>query len=59
MVLVIKRFMEVEMWLSDLVSFLANVMFDVNRKELLVCMIMGKVYEMYIEVILSGFIKFL
>lgn len=39
------------MWLSDLVSFLANVMFNVNRKELLVCMIMGKVYEMYIEVI--------
>lgn len=45
------------MWLSDLVSSLANVMPNVNRKELPACMTMGKVYEMYIEATLSGPIK--
>ena len=54
MVLATKRFMEAEMWFSELVSSLANVMPDVNRKELPACMTMGKVYEMYIEAAQSG-----
>ena len=57
MVLATKRFMEAEMWLSNLVSSLANVMPDVNRKELPACMTMGKVYAMYIEATQSGPIK--
>ena len=46
--------MEAEMWFSELVTSLANVMPDVNRKELPACLTMQKVYEMYIEATESG-----
>ena len=49
MLLTTKRSMEAELWFSDLASSLANVMPDVNRRELPACLIVQKVYEMYRE----------
>lgn len=46
--------MEAEMWFSELVTSLVNVMLDVNRKELPAYLTMRKVYEMYTEATESG-----
>jgi len=46
--------MEAELWFGDLVSFLANVMPDVNRKELPACMTVQRVYSMYREAMQKG-----
>lgn len=54
MVFTTKRSMEAELWFGELVSSLANVMPDVNRKELPACFTIGKVYEMYREYIAKG-----
>jgi len=49
-----KRSMEAELWFGDLVSSLANVMPDVNRKELPACMTIQRVYNMYREAMQKG-----
>ena len=49
MILKTKRTMDAEQWFGELVSSLANVMPDVNRKELPDCLTIQRVYEMYRE----------
>ena len=44
-----KRYIEAELWFGELVNSLANVMPDVNRKELPACLTIRKVFEMYKE----------
>ena len=45
---------EAELWFGDLVSSLANIMSDVNRKELPACMTIQRVYNMYWEAMQKG-----
>ena len=44
-----KRCTDAELWFAELVHSLANVMPDVNRKELPACLTIGRVYKMYLE----------
>ena len=51
LVLTTKRSMDAELWFAELVSSLANVMPDINRKELPACLTVYKVYQMYQEAV--------
>ena len=51
LVLTAKRSMDAELWFAELVSSLANVMPDINHKELPACLTVYKIYQMYQEAV--------